>query len=212
MIGFLSIVLLLSCQIQGSKLKGEAIEPSATLASFQGKLDTATFAGGCFWCIEASFEQIEGVVEAISGYSGGEEKNADYKKVSAGYTKHAEAVQIYFDPTVIDFETLLDVFFTAHDPTQLNRQGPDVGTQYRSEIFYHDEAQMELAKSKISALQGKYGGKIVTKLSQLKAFYPAEEYHQDFERKNPNNGYIRNVSKPKIDKVASEFSDLLKKE
>ena len=148
--------------------------------------------------------------EAISGYSGGTKANANYTKVSYGLTKHAEAVQVYYDAEVISYETLLDIFFTAHDPTTLNRQGPDVGTQYRSAIFYHDAEQKQLAEAAIAKWQDKFSKPIVTEINELDAFYDAEDYHQDYERKHPDNRYIVNVSKPKIDKVAKEFAELLK--
>ena len=149
------------------------------------KLDTATFAGGCFWCIEASFEQIEGVIEAVSGYAGGTKNNARYDLVSSGKTAHAEAVQIYYDPNKISFEILLDILFTAHDPTQLNRQGPDVGKQYRSVVFYHNGTQKEIVTQKIKDLSPVFVSPIVTLIEPLVAFYPAEDYHQDYEKKNP---------------------------
>ncbi|WP_420317605.1 peptide-methionine (S)-S-oxide reductase MsrA [Ekhidna sp.] len=199
--------ILLSCQTQGNESNKSPKDVSEI--NYQA-LDTATFAGGCFWCVEASFEQIQGVIEAVSGYAGGKKSTADYRLVSSGRTDHAEAVQVYYDPSVIDYETLLEIFFTAHDPTQLNRQGPDVGTQYRSEIFYHDEEQMKLAEVKMNELASEFTDPIVTKLSKLEGFYRAEEYHQDYEEKNPNNGYIVNVSRPKIEKVAKKFKDLLK--
>ena len=208
-IAFIAGFFLLSCQSQGSKNIPSKVDPETTIVDYQ-KLDTATFAGGCFWCVEASFEQIKGVISAVSGYSGGEAKSANYKKVSYGLTNHAEAVQVYFDPEVIDFETLLDIFFTAHDPTQLNRQGPDVGSQYRSEIFYHNEEQKKLSEKKMKELASSFSAPIVTKLSKLDAFYDAEDYHQDFEEKNPNQGYIVAVSRPKINKVKKKFSHLLK--
>ncbi|MEM6736347.1 MAG: peptide-methionine (S)-S-oxide reductase MsrA [Bacteroidota bacterium] len=201
--------LLSSCQSEGHKFEPtENLETSIEL-DYQ-KLDTATLAGGCFWCVEASFEQIEGIIEAVSGYSGGKASTADYRMVSSGATKHAEAVQIYYDPSIIDYETILDIFFIAHDPTQLNRQGPDIGTQYRSEIFYHNDEQQKLAKSKIKELQTNFETRIVTEISELDVFYIAEEYHQNYEKKHPNNSYILNVSKPKIDKVAKTFKDRLK--
>ena len=206
-------LILFSCQTQGNDKTGSASISDDTLekeaVNYQN-LDTATFAGGCFWCVEASFEQIKGVAEAVSGYAGGKKATADYRMVSSGRTGHAEAVQVYFDPSIINYETLLEIFFTAHDPTQLNRQGPDVGPQYRSEIFYHDDTQKSLAEAKISELNPSFSGKIVTVVSELKAFYEAEEYHQDYEEKHPNNSYIVNVSKPKIDKVAKKFKDRLK--
>ena len=174
------------------------------------KLDTATFAGGCFWCIEASFEQIEGVIEAVSGYAGGTKNNARYDLVSSGKTAHAEAVQIYYDPNKISFEILLDILFTAHDPTQLNRQGPDVGKQYRSVVFYHNGSQKKIVNQKIKEISPVFSSPIVTLIEPLVAFYPAEDYHQDYEKNNPYQPYVLSVSKPKIDLVARKFKALLK--
>lgn len=205
----LFFLVVLSCQTQGSGTTAQ-VTPEQSLRNDLQALDTATFAGGCFWCIEASFEQIEGVIEAVSGYSGGEKATATYQQTSSGKTMHAEAVQVYFDPSVISYETLLDVFFTAHDPTQLNRQGPDVGPQYRSEIFYHTNEQKTLAEEKMKALAPTLSKPIATKLSALKAFYMAEDYHQDYEKHHPDNPYVKNVSKPKIEKVAKKFKHLLK--
>ncbi|MBC6427081.1 MAG: peptide-methionine (S)-S-oxide reductase MsrA [Ekhidna sp.] len=209
-LGFALMIVIFSCQSHGNKSE---ISNSTDLAgiSYQ-EPDTATFAGGCFWCVEASFEQIEGVIEAVSGYAGGQESSADYRLVSSGRTKHAEAVQVYYDPSVIDYETLLDIFFTAHDPTQLNRQGPDVGPQYRSEIFYHNDEQKRLAEAGVQEVNSKFDMRVVTEISELKGFYVAEEYHQNYEKNHPDNSYIRNVSKPKIDKVAEIFRNRLKKE
>ena len=205
----LGLILSLSCVSNASEPKNqESSIPQAFSRDL--KLDTATFAAGCFWCIEASFEQIDGVIEAISGYSGGTKNNAQYNLVSSGKTAHAEAVQIYYDPNKISYETLLDILFTAHDPTQLNRQGPDVGKQYRSVIFYHDQSQKITASQKIKDISLAFVNPIVTLVEPLIAFYPAEEYHQDYEKKNPNQPYVLNVSKPKIDLVARKFKGLLK--
>jgi peptide-methionine (S)-S-oxide reductase len=173
-------------------------------------LDTATLAGGCFWCVEAAIEQIVGVAEVVSGYSGGTEANAEYRKVASGQTKHAEAVQVYFDPKVLSYEKLLEIFFTAHDPTQLNRQGPDVGPQYRTAIFYHNEEQKRIAEAKIDELQSEFDKKIVTEINELDAFYLAEDYHQDYQKKNPYQPYIMSVSKPKTEKVKKKFPELIK--
>ena len=193
----------------------ESAEPQAAVlpAEMQSEVtDTATFAGGCFWCVEASFDQIMGVVEAVSGYAGGETPNPTYKQVAAGRTEYAESVQIYYNADEIDYETLLAIFFTAHDPTQLNRQGPDIGKQYRSAIFYHNAAQKQAAEDKMAelALSGKYNDEIVTELNPYNGFHVAEDYHQDYEEHNPNNPYIQNVSKPKIDRVREEFGDRIK--
>lgn len=177
------------------------------------KLDTATFAGGCFWCVEASFDQIKGVYEAVSGYAGGDSKKPTYREVSYGRTNHAETVEIYYDPTRIDYKTLLDIFFVAHDPTQLNRQGPDVGKQYRSVIFYHNEEQKRLAIEAMKEVENSnaYGNKeVVTKLNPYDKFWIAEDYHQNYEKNHPNDSYIQNVSRPKINKVREKFANLLK--
>lgn len=191
--------LLFSCQSGGQSTSASVLDYT--------RLDTATFAGGCFWCVEASFEQIRGVAAAVSGYSGGTKNTANYELVSAGKTRHAETVQIYYDPQVITYEKLLEILFIAHDPTQLNRQGPDVGAQYRSVIFYHNEAQKAAAEAIIASWQPRFRSPIVTLVEPLEAFYVAEDYHQDYERKHPYNPYIMNVSRPKIDKVKREFAE-----
>ncbi len=205
----LGLIFSLSCVSNASEPTNQESDILQALSRGQ-KLDTATFAAGCFWCIEASFEQIEGVIEAISGYVGGTKNNAQYDLVSSGKTAHAEAVQIYYDPNKISYETLLDILFTAHDPTQLNRQGPDVGKQYRSVVFYHNQIQKIIVSQKIKDISRVFVNPIVTLVEPLIAFYPAEEYHQDYEKKNPNQPYILNVSKPKIDLVARKFKALLK--
>ncbi len=183
---------------------------TAEITQNSQNVDTVYFAGGCFWCVEAAFEQIKGVKEAVSGYAGGKQANPTYKEVSYGRTDHAEAVMVIYYPEVITYQTLLDIFFTAHDGTQLNRQGPDVGEQYRSAIFYTDETEKKLAQEKIQTLSNELGDEIVTELTPYTEFYKAEEYHQDFEKKNPNQSYIVSVSRPKIEKVAKRFSDILK--
>lgn len=182
----------------------------------------ATFAAGCFWCVEEVFHQTPGVLSAVSGYMGGDAKTADYELVASGRTKHAEAVQVYFDPTAISFSQLLDRFFEQHDPTTLNRQGPDRGPQYRSAIFYHDEGQKREAERKIIELTeaGKFDSTIVTEVTEATEFYEAEEYHQNFARLNPTNGYLHNVLYPKMKKLGLQipegagegfsFRDLLK--
>ncbi len=176
--------------------------------------EVATFAGGCFWCTEAAFDRIDGVKDVISGYSGGKTQRPTYKEVGGGSTGHAEAIQIYYDPEVVDFQTLLDVFFVAHDPTTLNRQGPDVGTAYRSAIYYHDENQKELAKSTIKKIDdsGKLGNPIVTEVTQYSQFWVAEDYHQNYYELNPNQPYVMSVSRPKVEKVKKEFAKILKEQ
>ena len=175
------------------------------------KYSVATFAGGCFWCTEASFERINGVVEVISGYSGGHLEHPTYKEVCAETTGHAEAIQIYFDPEVVTFDKLLDVFFVAHDPTQLNRQGNDIGESYRSEIFYQNKEQKDLIDKKIEALNAStFNNNIVTKVNKFKEFWVAEPYHQNYYEINPRQSYVYNVSRPKVEKVMKTFKDILK--
>lgn len=174
--------------------------------------EVATFAGGCFWCTEAAFDRIEGVKDVISGYSGGVKSNPTYEQVGRGQTRHAEAIQIYFDPNVVSFETLLDVFFVAHDPTQLNRQGPDVGPQYRSAIYYHNDAQKAAIDASIAKHNdsGKFSREIVTEVATYTAFWVAEEYHQNYYEHNPGNPYVQRISKPKVEKVKKVFAEIIK--
>ncbi|MBN1698068.1 MAG: peptide-methionine (S)-S-oxide reductase MsrA [Spirochaetales bacterium] len=174
----------------------------------KGKTSFATFGGGCFWCLEAVFERIEGVVSVTSGYAGGQTINPTYREVCTGSTGHAEVVRIEYDPEAITYEKLLELFFKSHDPTTLNRQGADTGTQYRSIILYHDERQKEAAYASKKALQdsGRFDSPVVTEIKKLAAFYPAEDYHQDYYEKNPYNGYCRVVIDPKLRKLGLEDS------
>ncbi len=169
----------------------------------------ATLAGGCFWCTEAVFEGMEGVEDVVSGYIGGQVPNPTYEQVCGARTGHAEAVEIHYDPKKVKFEDLLGVFFKTHDPTTLNRQGGDSGPQYRSSIFYHDDHQKTIAEAYIAQLNasGKLPGPIVTLLEEASKFYPAEEYHQDYYRLNPNAGYCQAVVRGKVDKFNAEFAD-----
>lgn len=160
----------------------------------------ATLGGGCFWCLEAVYEETKGVSNVVSGYMGGDEKSANYNAVSSGQTQHAEVVQIHFDPTVISYEALLDIFWTIHDPTTLNRQGADVGPQYRSIIFTHDKTQEDIARKSLAKAQNKFVGTIVTQITPSIEFYPAEDYHQDYYANNPNQGYCQVVIAPKLKK------------
>jgi methionine-S-sulfoxide reductase len=177
------------------------------------KLVTAVFAGGCFWCTEAVFEQLEGVFDVESGYTGGTEETANYERVCDGNTGHAEAIRITYDPSRISYDRLLDVFFDGHDPTQLNQQGNDYGTQYRSTIFYADDEQKRVAEAKIKQLTDAkhFARPIVTTLEPLGTFYPAEAYHQDYARNNPMQPYIRAAAIPKVCKVREKHSDLIRK-
>jgi len=174
--------------------------------------ETAVIAGGCFWCVEAAFQQIDGVVESISGYTAGHLANPTYKEVCSHTTGHTEGVYLVYDPKVISFEKILDIFFVAHDPTTLNRQGPDVGESYRSGLYYQSDAQKEIIDQKIAEYnESTFDGKIVTEVEAYDIFWVAEEYHQDFYWNNPNQGYVRGVSRPKVEKVAKTFKSLLKK-
>ena len=175
--------------------------------------DVATLAGGCFWCLEAVFDDLEGVDDVVSGYAGGSVPNPTYKHVCTGETGHAEVVQVTFNPDVISYRDMLRVFFTIHDPTTLNRQGADVGTQYRSAIFTHNETQEKVAEEVIAELNdaGIWDDPIVTEVVPLEAFYPAEDYHQEYFRRNPNQGYCRVVIAPKVAKFRKQYLDRLKK-
>ena len=175
--------------------------------------EQATLAGGCFWCLEAAFELLQGVSKVESGYTGGTAPAPNYKQVCTGATGHAEVVQIAFDPATISFGELLDVFFTLHDPTTLNRQGPDVGTQYRSAIFYHSHEQKDQAEKKIAEWNaaGHWDKPIVTEVAPLTKFHPAEDYHQGYYRLNPEQGYCQAVVAPKVAKFRKSFAARLKK-
>ncbi len=178
----------------------------------ENNLEVATFGAGCFWCTEAVFERLEGVEKVVSGYSGGRMKNPTYRAISGGRTGHAEVCQIWFDPSVVSYGELLDVFWHTHDPTTLNRQGNDVGTQYRSVIFYHTEAQKESAevsKQKVDA-SGNFKDPLVTEITAFKKFYEAEDYHQDYFNNNPQQPYCTIVVKPKVEKLKAKYQDMLK--
>jgi peptide-methionine (S)-S-oxide reductase len=169
--------------------------------------ERATFAGGCFWCIEAAFEEVEGVEDAVSGYAGGHVEDPTYEQVCSGDTGHAEVVQVTYDPEAVSYHDLLSVFFKIHDPTTADRQGPDVGSQYRPAIFYHDDAQREAAEAFIDELEaeGAFDDPIVTAVEPLDEFYEAEAYHQDYFEKNPNDRYCRMYAAPKVEKVRESF-------
>jgi peptide-methionine (S)-S-oxide reductase len=171
--------------------------------------ETATFAGGCFWCVEAAFEQLRGVEDVTSGYCGGHVENPTYREVCSETTGHAEAVQVRYDPDVVSYADLLEVFFAVHDPTTLNRQGPDVGEQYRSAIFYHDDDQREQATRYVEALDEEYDDDVVTEIEPLDAFYVAEEYHQNYFEKNPQQAYCAVNVRPKVRKVREKFGSLV---
>jgi len=190
----------------GKVLRGER------MVEKKDNYQAVTLGGGCFWCLHAAYSEIEGVVKVVSGYAGGTTGNPSYEQVCTGRTGHAEVVQVDFDSSVISYEEILDLFFVVHDPTTLNRQGADVGTQYRSAIFYHDKRQKEIAEKKIEALnsEGIWANPIVTELVPLEEFYAAEDYHQDYFKNNPNQSYCQVVINPKLRKIRSKFADKLK--
>ncbi|WP_370316936.1 peptide-methionine (S)-S-oxide reductase MsrA [Pseudoalteromonas sp.] len=173
-------------------------------------IQIATFGGGCFWCIDAAFRRVKGVLNVSSGYAGGEIENPSYQQICTGLTGHAEVVQLDFDSSIVSYNTLLEMFFTLHDATQLNRQGNDVGTQYRSVIYYHDEKQKAESEAMIAALQKQIREPIVTELNPLTNFYPAEQYHQDYYNENPNQGYCSILIAPKLAKFEQYYADKLK--
>ena len=191
---------------------GSLADPGASGTGAPTESAEAVFAGGCFWCVEAVFEELEGVQEVVSGYAGGTSETANYQAVCSGSTEHAEAVQIKYDPSRIRFEELLEVHFATHDPTTLNRQGADTGPQYRSAIFYANEEEAELARAYLADLSeaGVYERPVVTTLEPLVEFFPAEEYHQGYVCQNPNQPYVRGVALPKVAKVRERFAAKLK--
>ncbi len=172
--------------------------------------ETATLAGGCFWCLEAAFAALKGVEKVVSGYLGGTVEQPTYEQVCSGDTDHAEAVQIHFDPAVIGYHDLLEVFFAIHDPTTLDRQGNDIGSQYRSAIFWHTPEQKATAEAMIAEIADAYSSPIVTKVSQATTFWPAEPYHQDYFANNPRQPYCQFVVAPKVVKVRAKFAERLK--
>ncbi|MGO4913067.1 peptide-methionine (S)-S-oxide reductase MsrA [Leeuwenhoekiella sp. W20_SRS_FM14] len=173
--------------------------------------ERAYFASGCFWCVEAVFESVKGVEEVVNGYSGGSEKNPTYEQVSYGKTNHAEAVEVFYNPQVISYQTLVNVFFASQDPTTLNRQGPDRGRQYRSIAFYQNEDQHTIIENTIKRLNAEfYDGKITTQVMPFQKFWKAENYHQDYERNHPNDPYIVGVSVPRLNSFKKKYPELLK--
>ncbi len=210
-------VASLVCVLQSTVLAiTPQTQPNGKAVNSTSQTDEAvvTLAGGCFWCTEAVYEQMKGINDVVSGYIGGTVKNPDYKAVCTGTTGHAEAVEIYYDPTITTYEEILEVFFKTHDPTTLNKQGADEGTQYRSAIFYHDDAEKQKAEAYIAKLNAskEFDRPIVTTLEPATEFYAAEEYHQDYFRKNPNAGYCQAVVKNKVRKFQRTFGDKVKKD
>jgi peptide-methionine (S)-S-oxide reductase len=183
-----------------------------TNEQLDGRREVATLGGGCFWCLEPVFGDLRGVVSAVSGYAGGHVPNPSYEQVCSGRTGHAEVVQVTFDPSVVSYHDLLGIFFSIHDPTTLNRQGADVGTQYRSAIFYHSPEQKETAEQVIREVEGEgiWSGPIVTQLVPFEEFYRAEDYHQDYFANNPSQGYCSVVIAPKVAKFRKQYQEMLK--
>ena len=203
------VLLLISCFGFSDKRASEANTDFIPTKNTK----VAYFASGCFWCVEAIFESVKGVEEAVSGYAGGNTLNPTYQKIGTGKTGHAETVAVYYNPKKVSFETLVTVFFGSHDPTTVNGQHPDYGTQYRSIAFYETKTEKQIIEKAIQKLNTeKYNGKIATEITKLKKFYKAEEYHQDFERRNPNQGYVKAVSIPRLNRFKKKFPELLKKE
>jgi peptide-methionine (S)-S-oxide reductase len=202
--------IILSCLTAAGLLAGataDAADPKMNSTdSPTNNLELATLGGGCFWCIEAVFERLEGVKSVTSGYAGGKLANPTYEQVCSGTSGHAEVAQIAFDPKKVSFEKLLETFWEAHDPTTLNRQGPDMGTQYRSVIFYHNDAQKAAAEKSKKAAQAHFSAPIVTEIAPLTQFYKAENYHQDYFRNNPRSPYCTFVIRPKLDKLDQKKS------
>ncbi|MCG2611883.1 peptide-methionine (S)-S-oxide reductase MsrA [Flavobacterium sp. SM15] len=201
----------ISCQPRERSLTVEKNKQNDMMSEQKG-YEIATVAGGCFWCTEALFLELKGVKKVVPGYTGGTVKNPTYEDVCSGTTGHAEAIEITFDPKEVAYEDILEVFFGTHDPTTLNRQGADVGTQYRSEVFYHNEAQKKAAENFINLLntQNVFGKKVVTKISQADVFYPAEDYHQNYYNRNKNQMYCMAVITPKLEKLHKNYKSKLK--
>ena len=215
---FFTIVLFsiqASCQSSNESNKKMEAEAQATLEPVEvpsrNGLERAYFASGCFWCVEAIYESVKGVEESISGYSGGHTENPTYESSNTGRTGHAEAVEVIYNPEVVSFKTLVDVYFGSQNVTQVNGQGPDHGSQYRSIIFYQNPAQKKIIESKINELEKEYGeGKVAAQVLPFQKFWDAENYHQDYEKRNPTNPYIQNVSIPRLKRFQEKFPELLK--
>lgn len=215
-LGLMFTFLGTACSQQQKSLTKEEVKLNPSIEDYvknkgYEKYEVATLAGGCFWCIEAALDRIDGVVDAISGYSGGAKKHPTYYEVGDGNTGHTETVRVYFDPEVVSFETLLKVFFVAHDPRYPNREGNDVGPEYRSAVFYHNEAQKKSAETYIQRLldTGTFT-QIATEVTAYSSFWVAEDYHQNYYELHPENPYVRNVSRPKVEAVKKQFADILK--
>ncbi len=204
--------LLSACNTSSGKITAHAAASSAPDTTVYGKLDTATFASGCFWCVEAIFESLKGVKEAESGYAGGRTKNPTYEEVCSHTTGHTETVQVYYDPAIISYQTLLEVYFGSMDPTQVEGQGPDRGDSYWSVIFYRTQQEREQAEAYKKKLgeSGQYSRPIAVIIEPFKQFYLAEAYHQNYEKNHPENPYVQHVSIPRLNRMKAQFPKLLK--
>ena len=210
-IGLLLVFIQFSCQSQDNKSTFATIKEPIQM-NVENGMEVATLAGGCFWCTEAIFLELKGVSKVVSGYIGGTTTNPTYKDICTGTTGHAEAIQITFDPNVVSFGELLEIFFATHDPTTLNRQGNDVGTQYRSEVFYYSDAQKKLTEDYIALMtkEKTFSNPIVTRISPASVFYVAEEYHQNYYNYNKTQSYCSYVITPKVEKLRKNYKDKLK--
>lgn len=218
-IAFICILLSMQASCQSNNESNKKAETQAQNTQqpievpSENGLEKAYFASGCFWCVEAVYESVKGVEESISGYSGGHTENPTYEASNTGKTGHAEAVEIIYDPSIISFKQLVDVYFGSQNSTQVNGQGPDYGSQYRSIIFYQNDAQKKIIDTKIAELEKELGeGKVAAQVLPFQKFWIGEAYHQNFERLNPNHGYIQNVSVPRLRKFQKKFPELLKDE
>lgn len=209
---FLTGLLAVSCSGQPAAERTSSDTPAGTAVINLVHMDTITLGAGCFWCVEAVFQELNGVVSVTSGYMGGHVKNPSYKEVCAGTTGHAEVAQVVFDPAVVSVDEILEVFWQTHDPTTLNRQGADVGTQYRSAVFYHNELQRQRAEHYKAELDrsGAFRAPIVTEITPASTFYAAEDYHQNYYAENGEQGYCQMVIRPKLEKFRKVFADKLK--
>ncbi|WP_458628973.1 peptide-methionine (S)-S-oxide reductase MsrA [Winogradskyella sp. PC D3.3] len=212
LLSLLTIALFFSChnQAQVTPKQQSVIDTKPIVVPLQDGKARAYFASGCFWCVEAIFESVKGVDESISGYAGGHTENPTYEDSNTGRTGHAEAVEIIYDPEVVSFADLVDVYFGSQNPTQVNGQGPDHGSQYRSIIFYQNNEQKQIIEDKKAALAKELDATIAAEVYPFQKFWVAEDYHQNYERLHPNQGYIRNVSIPRLNKFKAKFPELLK--
>ena len=212
LLSILTIILLFSCknQAQNSPEQQAVIDAEPVVVPLKDGKARAYFASGCFWCVEAIFESVKGVEESISGYAGGHTENPTYEASNTGRTGHAEAVEIIYDPEIISFANLVDVYFGSQNPTQVNGQGPDNGSQYRSIIFYQNNEQKNIIEDKKAALAKALDATIAAEVYPFQKFWVGEDYHQNYERLHPNQGYIRNVSIPRLNKFKAKFPELLK--